>query len=107
MLIEASRGGHANVANLLLRQPRYLPRKLSSPEPSGEVTSTTNRQPALEGRERKGSRKSDSSRAVPAPKEVRDACVQAGSSRLVIHLVAPLCSWCDSKIKFKNFCISN
>ncbi len=41
MLIEASRGGHANVANLLLRQPRHMPRKLPSPEPAPQVTSTS------------------------------------------------------------------
>ena len=67
MLIEASRGGHANVAKLLLRQPRHVPRK--STDNSGEAPSTTGRQP--EGRERKGSRKGEPSRSVPAatPKE--------------------------------------
>ncbi len=60
MLIEASRGGHANVANLLLRQPRHMPRKLSSPEP----TSLANTTSASTGAERKaGPRKAEHTRA--------------------------------------------
>ncbi len=50
MLIEASRGGHANVANLLLRQPRHMPRKLPSPEPTPQSNTTT----TAIGAERKG-----------------------------------------------------
>lgn len=63
MLIEASRGGHANVANLLLRQPRHLSHKQPSPDPTPEVSSTS-RMTGAEIRERKTARKNEHSRAI-------------------------------------------
>jgi len=74
MLIEASRGGHANVANLLLRQPRYVPRKAATPElgsepqalptqpqatPTQPQTTPTQTVRGSEGRERKQPRKTE------------------------------------------------
>ena len=70
MLIEASRGGHTNVANLLLRQPRHmLNKKGTTPEPT-EDSSTTHPNQLLTGidvRDRKSvlTRKADSTSSRP------------------------------------------
>lgn len=69
MLIEASRGGHTNVANLLLRQPRHLLKKGTTPE-STEATSTTHSNQlvtGIDGRDRKSvlARKADSTSSRP------------------------------------------